>query len=144
MDEMYHSVVLELSRAPRGYGELVCASADAREVNRVCGDSVHVFVRAEHGVVQEMSFTGRACALSIASTSLLTVLAQGKSSVEIAQMRQEMEEFLRSQRPQAPAPELQIFEGVRSAPSRIKCVLLGWNALQAALHEPSDIPTLLS
>jgi nitrogen fixation NifU-like protein len=141
-DELYHTAILDLSRTQHGYGELECATASATEANRVCGDSVRVFVRVEHDVMQEMSFTGRSCALSTASTALLTVLAQGKTPAEILALRTAFEQFLRSELASAPLTDLQIFDGVRTTPSRIKCVLLGWNALQSALQQSStQFPT---
>ena len=68
----YRAVVLEHFRHPRNRGPLTDASASADGANPLCGDRVRVQLRADAGRVSEARFTADACALCIASASLLT------------------------------------------------------------------------
>jgi nitrogen fixation protein NifU and related proteins len=154
MRELYEAIILEHSRSPRCYGVLQNATAHAENINRLCGDSVRVFVRLcrdkcgdadsseQHTIIEEMSFTGRSCAIATASASLLSALAIGKAPSEVFALAAEFQGFLRAERNELSSvlQPFAVFEGVRTAPSRIKCALLGWDALQAALQAAQQNP----
>jgi len=82
----YRSVVLEHFRRPRNRGPLADASASAEGANPLCGDRVRVELRADDGVVSEARFTADACALCVASASLVTDRARGMTVSDAARI----------------------------------------------------------
>lgn len=82
----YRRVVLEHFRRPRNRGPLADASASAEGANPLCGDRVRVELRADDGVVSEARFTADACALCVASASLVTDRARGMTVSEVARI----------------------------------------------------------
>lgn len=82
----YRSIVLEHFRHPRNRGALADASASAEGANPLCGDRVRVELRADHGTVTDARFTADACALCIASASLLTERVRGMSVSDAARI----------------------------------------------------------
>jgi nitrogen fixation protein NifU and related proteins len=82
----YRAIILDHFRHPRNRGPLADASASAEGANPLCGDRVRVQVRADHGTVAEACFTADACALCIASASLLTDRVRGMAVSEAARI----------------------------------------------------------
>ena len=82
----YRSVVLEHFRRPRNRGPLADASASAEGANPLCGDRVRVELRADDGIVSEARFTADACALCVASASLVTDRARGMTVSDAARI----------------------------------------------------------
>ena len=82
----YRAVVLEHFRHPRNRGALADASASAEGANPLCGDRVRVELRTENGRVSEARFTADACALCIASASLVTDRARGMRVADAARI----------------------------------------------------------
>ena len=80
------SVVLEHFRHPRNRGPLERANASADGANPLCGDRVRVELRAEHDVIADARFTADACALCVASASLLTERVRGIAIAEVARV----------------------------------------------------------
>lgn len=134
--DLYRAVVLDHSRRPRNFRILSDPARKAEGYNPLCGDQVTVYVDLSDGVLSDIGFQGVGCALCLASASLMTERLRGRSRGEAAQV---FEAFrtLATTGSQGPSTldlgELHVFVGVHEFPSRIKCVLLAWRALQAAL-----------
>ena len=75
----FRDVVIEHFRRPRNRGSLPDANGDAEGANPLCGDRIRVQVRVIDGAIADARFTADACALCIASASLLTEAAHGLS-----------------------------------------------------------------
>lgn len=133
---LYQARILELDENPKNEGRLEDATHSARCSNPLCGDRVQVDLRVEDGVVKEARFTGRGCALSRASASMLTVDVLGLTP-EQAEAREGALEAWLSGEGEPPRSEagIEALSGVRSFPSRIRCVTLPWEALRKALGE---------
>jgi nitrogen fixation protein NifU and related proteins len=127
MDELYRDVILDHYKNPRGFGSMQKPDAQADGLNPLCGDEVSIFVSfAEDGdIIEEVKFQGRGCAISQASTSMLTELVQGRSAAEVAGMNRE---------------ELLEEVGIPLTPVRLKCALLGLGVLKVALHRAKGTP----
>jgi nitrogen fixation protein NifU and related proteins len=127
MDELYRDVILDHYKNPRGHGEMQQPDAQADGLNPLCGDEVSIFVSfAEDGdTIEEVKFQGRGCAISQASTSMLTEMVQGRSAVAVAAMDRE---------------ELLEEVGIPLTPVRLKCALLGLGVLKVALHRAKGTP----
>ena len=127
VDDLYREVILDHYKNPRGHGVIENADAHADGVNPLCGDEVSIYVQfADDGeTVEEVKFSGRGCAISQASTSMLMEMVVGKTAQEIAQL---------------PKEELLEEVGIPLTPIRLKCALLGLGVLKVALHRAKGTP----
>ena len=127
MDDLYREVILDHYKNQRGHGVIEDADAHADGVNPLCGDEVSIYVQfADDGeTVEEVKFSGRGCAISQASTSMLMEMVVGKTAQEIAQL---------------PKEELLEDVGIPLTPIRLKCALLGLGVLKGALHRAKGTP----
>jgi nitrogen fixation NifU-like protein len=126
-EDMYREVILDHYKNPRGHGVIEDADAHADGVNPLCGDEVSIYVQfADDGeTVEEVKFSGRGCAISQASTSMLMEMVVGKTAQEIAAL---------------PREELLEEVGIPLTPIRLKCALLGLGVLKVALHRAKGTP----
>jgi nitrogen fixation NifU-like protein len=110
-------------------------TCQAEGLNPLCGDEVKVFVRVEEGRLSDVAFQGQGCAISRASASMMTGKTKGRSTEEARALSGRVRDMLVG--PEAePARELgdlAALSGVRKFPARIKCAMLPWHTLEAAL-----------
>jgi nitrogen fixation protein NifU and related proteins len=127
MDDMYREVILDHYKNPRGHGVIEDADATAEGMNPLCGDEVAIYVAfGEDGeTIEEVKFSGRGCAISQASTSMLMEMVQGRTATEVGELsRDELLEEI----------------GIPLTPIRLKCALLGLGVLKVALHRSKGTP----
>jgi nitrogen fixation NifU-like protein len=122
MDDLYRDYILEHYRRPHNFGVLDHATASHEGANPLCGDRITLQVRVHDGKIEGVGFTGRGCAISQASASLLTDEVKGKSIDEAARL--------------GSADVLDLL-GIEISPARLKCALLSLETLQHALE---DVP----
>ena len=136
--ELYQQVIIEHNKKPRNYGDLETCTHHAHGLNPLCGDDIVLKVVVRDGIVEEVRFTGEGCAISKASSSLMTVNIKGKTVAEAEQMVAEFRGMIRGTLDTAVEPyslgRLSLFQGVRDLPSRVKCAVLPWATLHSALH----------
>jgi nitrogen fixation NifU-like protein len=141
LEELYQQVLLDHARRPRNFGEITGGAIHIDGDNPSCGDEIHLHVRfAPDGAVEEIKFTGKGCAISQASASMMTLKLKGKSAAEASSLAHAFHELITSE---SPAPErglgdLQLLAGVRKFPQRAKCALLAWRAFEAAQAEANS------
>lgn len=135
--ELYQQVIVEHSKKPRNFRELLDATKTAEGFNPLCGDQVTVYVKMDGGILKEVAFKGSGCAISKASASLMTSAVQGKTREESEEL---FDRFRRMVTSEHGAPvdleslgKLAVFSGVREFPVRVKCATLAWHTLHAAL-----------
>ena len=120
MDDLYRDYILEHYRRPHNFGVLEGATASHEGANPLCGDRITLQLRLADGTIAGVGFTGRGCAISQASASLLTDEVKGKPVVEAARMTsQDVLDLL----------------GIEISPARLKCALLSLDTLQHALAD---------
>jgi nitrogen fixation NifU-like protein len=145
--DLYGDTILDRGRHPRHARRLDLFDADARAVNTLCGDRCHVFVRrAPDGRVADIGFEARGCAISVASADLMAESVRGLDATGARDLRKAVELLARTGDPgdggaaagtanAGGAPDtLRALAGLQAYPSRIKCAMLPWDALLAALH----------
>lgn len=132
--DLYQEVILDHNKRPRNFGALEGGSHAAGH-NPMCGDRVSVYVRMEAGKVAEARFTGNGCAISKASASLMTEAVTGRTPEEIREMFSMFQDMVTGKREpdEAKVDKLVVLSGVSEYPSRVKCAMLAWHALQAAI-----------
>lgn len=135
LDGLYQDVILDHNRAPRNYRAMPDATRDAEGVNPLCGDRMHVWLRLDDaGRIADVSFQGEGCAISKASTSIMTQAVKGKTVAEARALFERFHEVVTGAAPaDAALGKLAVFAGVSGFPTRVKCASLGWHAMKAAL-----------
>ncbi|MDE2982661.1 MAG: SUF system NifU family Fe-S cluster assembly protein [Gemmatimonadota bacterium] len=136
-DELHQALIRDHFRRPRSRGVLEAPASSGRAHNRFCGDTVLMWARLEDGRLAEVTFDGRGCTISLAAASMLTRVARGKSAAEIADLRRTFVDGLAPDAPPLPRElgDLRAMAGVRRFPSRIRCAVLPFDALEDALRQ---------
>jgi nitrogen fixation NifU-like protein len=133
--DLYRSVVLEHYRNPLNREPLVDPDASAEVDNPVCGDRVHVEVALDGRRIRAISARARGCSIAVAAASLMTELVSGLEAPQAAEIERGLAALVRGEPPPVPLDErLQAFAPLADLPSRRRCALLAWEALQAALE----------
>ena len=126
MDDLYRDYILEHYRKPHNFGVIEEPSATYEGANPLCGDRITMQLGVKDGVVEEIGFTGRGCAISQASASLLTDEIKGKPIESAAGMS---------------ADDVLELLGIEISPARMKCALLSLETLQGALGSSGSKPS---
>jgi nitrogen fixation NifU-like protein len=143
--DLYQDVIIEHSKRPRNFRELGSAAHKAEGYNPLCGDEVTVYIDLENDVVKDVSFKGSGCAISTASASVMTELLKGKSRVEAERLFHTFHDLVTGKSENGGAAEnlgkLAVFAGVSEFPTRVKCAVLCWHTLRAALDGKDEAVT---
>ena len=121
MDDLYRDYILEHYRRPHNFGALDGATISQEGANPLCGDRITLQLGIHNGVVERVGFTGRGCAISQASASLLTDEIKGKAVDSASAMT---------------GGDVLDLLGIEISPARMKCALLSLETLQGALGGP--------
>ena len=135
LNDLYQEIILDHNKRPRNFRAMPECTCHADGVNPLCGDEVQVFVQVEDGKLSDVAFQGQGCAISRASASMMTGKTKGKTETEARGLAARVRDMLVG--PEAEPPrdlgDLAALSGVRKFPARIKCAMLPWHTLEAAL-----------
>ena len=135
LQDLYREVILDHNRRPRNFGELPGADRVIEGVNPLCGDKLTLYLKLVDGTVQDVRFKGTGCAISVASSSLMTERVKGATVPATLELFEKVHALLTgAAEPSEDLDELAALAGVREYPTRIKCASLAWHALKAALR----------
>jgi nitrogen fixation NifU-like protein len=117
MDDFYRDYILDHYRNPRNFGRLEHPDTQAEDLNPLCGDQIRMELKLDEGVVSEVRFWGKGCAISQASASMLTESIKGMKLSDIAKLSKDV-----------------VLEnvGIGISPTRMKCAMLGLRVLKSA------------
>jgi nitrogen fixation NifU-like protein len=124
MDDLYRDYILEHYRRPHNFGVLDAPTASYEGSNPLCGDRITMMLGIHDGIVSEVAFTGRGCAISQASASLLTDEIKGKTVAAVEAMTPD---------------DLLDLLGIDISPARLKCALLSLDTVAHALADESAV-----
>ena len=132
--DLYQEVILDHNKRPRNFGTLEGASQAAGH-NPMCGDRVSVYVRMSGERVEEARFVGTGCAISKASASLMTEAVTGRTTAEAHALFALFQDAVtgKGEPDDEALGKLVALTGVKEFPSRVKCAMLAWHALLAAM-----------
>ena len=147
---LYRDSIRRHAANPTGFRRPIAATHRHEAYNPLCGDRVEIGLRVTDDTIEEAAFDGEACAICMASASLLCGLAPGRTVAELGALKELLREALQQDvgadlagdRGHGPLPqELHALLGVRPYPSRIRCATLPWTAAAAALGGGNEGPT---
>jgi nitrogen fixation protein NifU and related proteins len=140
--ELYQELIFDHYRQPRNRGVLAQANRKAEGYNPLCGDRITLYLLIEEGIVKDARFEGAGCAIATASASLLTEALKGRTEAEAEALFGRFHAMVTTP-PGVPLTgdpalgKLATLSGVREFPARVKCAMLAWHTLHAALHDES-------
>tara|TARA_B100001939_G_scaffold311661_1_gene294352 strand:- start:181 stop:645 length:465 start_codon:yes stop_codon:yes gene_type:complete len=146
LKELYQEIILDHGKNPRNLRKTENFNKDAKGNNPLCGDNVHVYLKLnENKKVEDISFEGSGCAISMASASIMTDLIRGKEEFEVKEI---VEDFLgmikenpelKSQKlKEDEKTKLMCLSGVKQYPMRVKCATLSWHTLVSAIDNKQE------
>lgn len=117
MDDFYRDYILDHYRNPRNFGNIENPDAQAEDLNPLCGDQIRIQLKLDDGVISDLKFSGKGCAISQASTSMLTETVKGMKLEDVAKLSKDV-----------------VLEnvGIGISPTRLKCAMLGLRVLKSA------------
>lgn len=144
--DLYRELILDHARSPRHFGRLEHATHQASGINPLCGDKLRLYLQVDaENRIENSSFEGSGCAISVASASLLadTIIGQpvDKAEAWFATVTRRLTEDEPAEFEDADLEKLKALDGVREFPSRVKCATLAWHALHSALNHQDEPAT---
>ena len=146
LKELYQEIILDHGKNPRNLRKGENFNKDAKGHNPLCGDKVHIYLKLnENKKIEDISFEGEGCAISMASASIMTDLIKGKSDNEAKEI---IEDFLGmiKENPELKTnllkdddkTKLMCLSGVKQYPMRVKCATLSWHTLTSAINNTQE------
>ena len=146
LKELYQEIILDHGKNPRNLRKTENFNKDAKGYNPLCGDKVHVYLKLnENKKIEDISFEGQGCAISMASASIMTDLIKGKEEFEVKEivndfldMIKEKDELKNNILQEDDKTKLMCLSGVKQYPMRVKCATLSWHTLISAINNSQE------
>jgi nitrogen fixation NifU-like protein len=146
LKELYQEIILDHGKNPRNLRKTENFNKDAKGHNPLCGDKVHIFLKLnDNKKVEDISFEGQGCAISMASASIMTDLLKGKEEKEVKEivtdfleMIKEKDEIKTNLLKDDEKTKLMCLSGVKQYPMRVKCATLSWHTLTSAIDKSQN------
>lgn len=138
LSSLFQALILEHYKRPRNKGELPEPDVSVHMKNPTCGDEVHLQLRVKDDVIEEARFTGEGCSISQASISMMTQVVKGRPVAEALELAERFTQMMHGDAEAAKdrrLGDLRSLAGVAKFPVRVKCALLGWNALEEGVKD---------
>jgi len=144
--ELYQQVILEHNKNPRNFNKLDNATHTAEGYNPLCGDHLTVYLHInDDNTIEEISFEGDGCAISKASTSMMTMALKGKPIKEAKILFKQFQRLITGEldpdKDDHTLDKLAVFSGIWHFPARVKCASLAWHTMNGALEHEEKITT---
>ena len=146
LKELYQEIILDHGKNPRNLRKTENFNKDAKGYNPLCGDKVHIYLKLnENKKVEDISFEGEGCAISMASASIMTDMIKGKEKNEVKEiindfleMIKEKDEIKTNLLKDDEKMKLMCLSGVKQYPMRVKCATLSWHTLTSAIDKSQN------
>lgn len=143
LKELYQEVIVDHNRNPRNFGKLENPTQIAEGHNPLCGDKLTLYLKIEQQIITDVRFDGSGCAISVASSSLMTDALKGKTIQQADELFQDFYHLMvetadSDTKKSEKLGKLAVLFGVKAYPTRVKCATLCWHAMQAGLHDQNS------
>lgn len=139
LQELYQDLIVDHGKQPRNFGKLSELAHYHCGHNPLCGDQLTIYLHEEAGIIKDVKFEGKGCAISMASASLMTEAVKGHHQETVYLLVEHFHQMVTTgNMPDRDMGKLAAFVGVSAYPSRVKCATLAWHTLKAALKNESD------
>ncbi len=146
LKELYQEIILDHGKNPRNLRKSENFNKDAKGHNPLCGDNVHIFLKLdENKKIEDISFEGSGCAISMASASIMTELLNGKNEDQTKEIVNDFLEMIKNKDKldndnldENEKTKLMSLSGVKQYPMRVKCATLAWHTLTSAVDNSQD------
>jgi len=146
LKELYQEIILDHGKNPRNFGKCKEYNRDAKAHNPLCGDKIHIYLKLDkEKKVENLTFEGEGCAISLASASILTEIIKGK---EFNVAKKIIDDFLNLIKNEVKISVNSLSEdqkttimslsGVKQFPMRVKCATMAWHTLTSALEDKNN------
>ena len=140
--ELYQEIILDHGKNPRNKGKCNEFNKDAKAYNPLCGDKVHIYLKLnKEKTVENLSFEGEGCAISLASASILTDTIKGKDFITAKKITNEFLNMIKDNRiistdslNEDQKTTIMSLSGVKKFPMRVKCATMAWHTFISALE----------
>jgi len=146
LKELYQEIILDHGKNPRNLRKTENFNKDAKGYNPLCGDKVHIYLKlSENKKIEDISFEGQGCAISMASASIMTDLVKGKEEFEVKEIVNDFLDMIKEKDKlnnnilhQDEKTKLMCLSGVKQYPMRVKCATLSWHTLTSAINNSQE------
>ena len=146
LKQLYQDIILEHGKSPRNFGRCKQHTHEAKGYNPLCGDKVQIFLNLnKEKKVENLTFEGSGCAISMASTSIMTELVKGKALeaakkivLNFLDMIKNTQEIKSDELDEDQKTKIMSLSGVKQYPMRVKCATLAWHTLNSAMLEKKE------
>ena len=146
LKQLYQDIILEHGKSPRNLGKCEGYSHEAKGYNPLCGDKVHVYLKLDNGKkVENLTFEGEGCAISLASASIMTELVKGKSFKDTKEIMNDFLNMIKNTSEiksnylnEDQKTKIMSLSGVKQFPMRVKCATLSWHTLNSAMEDKKE------
>ena len=143
LKELYQEIILDHGKNPRNKGKCEGYTNDAKAHNPLCGDKIHIYLKLNNEKkIEDLSFEGEGCAISLASASILTELTKGKDlsftkiiSEDFINMIKNKKKITLNSLTEDQVTTITSLSGVQEFPMRVKCATMAWHALLSAVEK---------
>lgn len=143
LTSLYQQLILEHYKSPRNKGDLEDRTVEVHMNNPVCGDEIRLQLRIEGDTIEHAKFVGQGCSISQAAVSIMTTLLEGRSLEDAESLADRFTQVMHGDAEAArdrSLGDLRALQGVSKFPVRVKCALLGFDALREALRQSAAEP----
>ena len=143
LKELYQEIILDHGKNPRNKGKCEGYTNDAKAHNPLCGDKVHIYLRLNNEkLIEDLSFEGEGCAISLASASILTEVTKGKDLSLIKKLSEDFLNMIKNKTnitlnslTEDQVTTITSLSGVQEFPMRVKCATMAWHTLLSAVEK---------
>jgi nitrogen fixation NifU-like protein len=137
--DLYQQVIMDHNKNPRNFRDMADANHLAHGNNPLCGDALVVYLKMDGDIIEDVSFQGSGCAISVASASLMTEAIKGKTLAEAEVLYDQVHKQMTGEEADRTAlGKLEVLGGVKEFPARVKCATLSWHTVHAAMENDQD------
>lgn len=139
LDDLYRRVIMDHYKNPRNRGTMEAESVTIDLNNPTCGDRISLQLQVDDGKVTDAKFSGEGCSISLSSASMMTEAVKGKTFEEALELVQRFSGLMKGEPVEFEENEdIEALSGVNKFPARIKCAMLGWNALRKGIEQQQN------